>query len=116
MDLSFFGVMPEFPGRHFFERHVPGAADLEQGVARDRVEGLDAAVEQHGQPAKFADVILPVLLGQHHGDDLGAEQGEEEPGDELEQEFHAVLRLKAKPSRWVANWTTKPSPTSTQEK
>src|SRR5207247_127942 len=39
------GMMPELPRRHFFERHVTGAADLQQRVARDRIKWLDAPVE-----------------------------------------------------------------------
>ena len=46
-------VMPEFPGGHLLERHVPRAADLQQGVARHRVEGLDAALEQDRQAPRI---------------------------------------------------------------
>jgi hypothetical protein len=90
--LELHWMVPEFPGRHLFERHVAGAADLEQGIARDRIEGLDAAAEQHRQPAEFADVILPIFLGQYYGNDFGSEQRDEKPGDESLQKLHVGLR------------------------
>ena len=76
-------MMPEFPARDDFERQIPGAAHLEQGVARDGIERLDAAIKKHGQPGKFTNVIRAVLLRQHDLDDLGGKESEKEPGQKF---------------------------------
>ena len=36
--FEFLRMMPEFPRRHDFQRHIARAADLEQGIARHRVK------------------------------------------------------------------------------
>ncbi len=78
--FQFFGVMPESPRWHLLQRHIAGAADLQQRIARHRVERLDAAVEQDRQSREFAHVKLAVLFRRHHGDDLRAEQRKQQPG------------------------------------
>jgi hypothetical protein len=75
--LQLFRVLPEFPRRHLLEREIAGAADLQQCVARHRVERLDAAVEQRRQPREFAHVKFAVLFRRHHGQNFRAEQREE---------------------------------------
>jgi len=108
--------MPEFPGRHFLERHVAGAANLEQGVARHGVQRLDAAAEQDGQPAKFAGVQFAVPFGQHDHDDFRGKQAEEKPRQDFIEGFHAVFRFEAKRTRCVPNCNIMPAATITHAK
>ena len=91
--LEFLRVVPELPGRHYFEGNVPGAADLEEAIARDGVEGLNAAVEQHGQAAELTDVVFFFRLGEHDGDDLGSEGATKNQGMSLKRSSCGVLRL-----------------------
>ena len=109
-------VMPEFPGGNFFQRHVASAADLEQGVARDGVERLDAAIEQHGQAAKFAGAQFAIPFGQHDDDDFRGEQRDEKPRQDFVESFHAVLRFEAKRIRCVMNCSIMPAATITHAK
>ena len=46
---------------------------------------------------KFAVLVF----GKQHDDDFRGEQREEKPGQNFEEDFHAVLRFVAKPTRWV---------------
>ena len=87
--LELFRVVPEFPRGDFFQRQITGGADLEQRVAADRIERLDAAIHQYRQPAELADVELAVFFGRKDSHDFGAKQRDEAPGNELKEEFHA---------------------------
>src|ERR1043166_4609760 len=109
-------MLPEFPGWNFLQRHVTRAADLQQGIARDRVEWLDASVEQYRQATELGSVERTVLLWQQHGDDFDGEQRQKTPRQDLVNRFHAVFRFAAKSTRLLKNWTINPTPTSTHEK
>ena len=70
-----------------FERHVGVAADDDEAVAGDRVEGLDAAVDEDGQLGPLADLegvgLVRPRLERVGG--LEGEEGDKEPGPVL---FH----------------------------
>jgi hypothetical protein len=77
---------------------------------------VECAPEQDGQTRKLTDVELSIPFRHHDRNDLNAEQTDKKPGEYSVNPLHIVLRLKVKPSKCVANWTTKPNPTSIQEK
>jgi hypothetical protein len=77
-----------------FEGDIAGAANLEQRIARHRLEGLDAPAQQDRQAAKFARVEGGLLPGEHYRDDFGGKKGDPTPGQELEGPFHILVCLR----------------------
>jgi len=71
-------------------------------VARDRVDRLDAAVDQDGQPAKADEVVLGLVARRAqrvgHGHDGEQENRKWEPA------FHDLLRLDWAVAASVSEW------------
>lgn len=81
-----------------FERNVGVAADDDEAVAGDRVEGLDAAVDEDGQLGPLADLEGVGLVGARleRVGGLEGEEGDKEPGPIL---FHTREGFAAKGRR-----------------
>ncbi len=57
-------IAPLAAGSVAFERHGGVAPDHDQGVAGDRIQRLDAAVEHDGQGGEGLEVILALVLAR----------------------------------------------------
>src|ERR1044071_674608 len=109
-------MVPEFPGRNFFEGDISCAAKLAQGIERHRVERLNAAIQQRRYFSEFADQELAIFFGCKDGNNLGAKKRHEKPREPSNQNLHAVLRFWTKPNRCWPNWIINPNATRAHEK
>src|SRR5262249_15042715 len=79
--FELFGMVPEFPAWNFLQRDIASAAELEQRVTGDGVEGLDATIEKDWQAPERAGMVLAVFFWLRNHDDVHREDREDQKGD-----------------------------------